>query len=469
MTSKIPGKLSSKGMVLPFILVLIGFNFLLTLYSSHWLRPAADDYCLAWIAGKSGVIGSTIGSWNTVNGYLVSVFSASIWVGWPLAHLPLSIASLIPFMAAALGLGLFIACLLSTFLGLGKVKIILSSMIIAFCWWIFLWAPEAYDGLIFTTNSFQMRETFLLAYGLTHWQTSNGLYVLQLVTVLLGLWGVVYFNPKQKAIRYCSYLFLGLISGMTGPTLAASIILFTFAILIYWRISHVKNGNDFQSELYFFVFAALAGLLITQFLSPGNYQRQAMVGTSFVLSPMQLIELIDVSFRFTVRLWFSGYLSLGALLTFILSFGVSFFYINAETADKIKPIRDFGFLFGLFAFLQIFINRAAEFFAYQGYWHFISPIVCIFISICFLGVWAGAFIGQSEGRFNFSTAIKFSLVLVTLMGTSANLYMVKSIYQRQALWSGGAAPTPGVTDIDVKWVRGCWVELNKLRPTQIER
>lgn len=123
----------------------------------------------------------------------------------------------------------------------------------------------------------------------------------------------------------------------------------------------------------------------------------------------------------------------------------------------------------MFSLLQIFINRAAEFFAYQGYWHFISPIDCIFISICCIGVWAGAFIYQSEGRIKFATAITFALLLASLMGTSANLYMIKSIYQRQALWSCGPAPTPGVTDIDVEWIRGCWKELNKLRPTQIER
>lgn len=469
MTSKKQAKLPLIRVVLLCVLTLISLNFLLTLYSSHWLRPAADDYCLAWIAGKSGVIGSTIGSWNTVNGYLVSVFSASIWVGWPLAHLPLSLASLIPFVAAALGLGLFVACLCSKFLGLGKVKVIFFCMLIAFCWWIFLWAPEAYDGLIFTTNSFQMRETFLLAYGLTHWQTSNGLYILQLVTVLLGLWIVVNFCPKQKWKRYFLYTFLGLISGMTGPTLAASIILFSVAVLISWRINNFKNSYVLESELFCFIFASLIGLLVTQFLSPGNYQRQAMVGTSFELSPMQFIDLIDISFRFAIRLWFSGYISLGALLVFILCLGISFFYSNEEAAEKIKPIRDLGFLFGLFSLLQIFINRAAEFFAYQGYWHFISPIACIFISICCIGVWAGVFIYQSEGRIKFATAITFALLLASLMGTSANLYMVKSIYQRQALWSGGPAPTPGVTDIDVEWVRGCWKELNKLRPTQIER
>ena len=469
MTSISLKKLFSKGIVLPFVLLLIGLNFLLVFYSSHWLRPAADDYCLAWIAAKSGVIGSTISSWDTFNGYLFSILSASVWVGWPLANLPLSLASLIPFMLAALGLGFVIAYYCSKCIGFKRDKLVIATVIFTFCWWIFLWAPETYDGLIFTTNSFPVRETFLLAYGLTHWQTSNGLYVLQLATILIGLGMTVYFVPKHSGLNYFIFAILGLISGMTGPTLAASIIIFSIATLIYWRISGFRWGHLIPAEVYWYVFATLIGLLITQFLSPGNIHRQTMVGTSFALSPIQFIDLIDTSFRFTIRLWFSGYLSLGSVLIFVLSLGLSYFYSNAESISKIKPIRDLACLFGLFAFLQIFINRAAEFFAYQAYWHFISSIACIFISICLMGVWAGTFIYQMDSQVKYSVVIKFLLVFVTLMGTSANIHMVKSIYQRQALWSGGPAPFPGVTDIDVQWVRGCWVELNKLRPTQIER
>ena len=199
------------------------------------------------------------------------------------------------------------------------------------------------------------------------------------------------------------------------------------------------------------------GLLITQFLSPGNIHRQTMVGTSFALSSIQFIDLMDTSFRFAIRLWFSGYLSSGSILIFVLSLGLSYFYSNSESISKIKPIRDLAYLFGLFAFLQIFINCAAEFFVYQAYWHFISSIACIFISICFMGVWAGAFIYHVDSQTKYSVVIKFLLVFATLMGTSVNIHMVKSFYQRQALWSSGPAPSPGVTDIDVQWVRGCWV------------
>jgi hypothetical protein len=226
-------KVLSRGLSLNLVQFLIGFNFLLTLYISHWLRPSSDDYCLAWMAAKLGVVGSTIGSWNEINGYLVSVFSASVWVGWPLAHLPLSIASLIPFMVAALGLGFVVACYCSKFLEFQIRGIVFASVFFAFCWWIFLWAPETYDGLIFTTNSFPVRETYLLAYGLTHYQTANGQHILQLVTVLIGLWVLVYFAPRRKEVNYFSFLVLGLFSGMTGPTLAASIILFSLILYIY--------------------------------------------------------------------------------------------------------------------------------------------------------------------------------------------------------------------------------------------
>lgn len=450
------------------ILTIIILNVLAVMWGSHWLRPAADDYCFAWITGKSGVVGSVIGSWNAINGYITSIFYASLWVGWPLAYLPLSLASAIPFILAALGIGLVIHCFARLFITINLIQTAYLLFLSAFLWWGFLWLGDSFGFYIDKPSTFLDQQAVDMTSGLTHWQTLNGQHILQLVSVLIGV-GIAIRNFSSKSRFYIFGIFLlGLFSGMTGPTLAASIIFFTSCYLLYiWKD---PQHSIFRAKpiLSIFIFSTLLGLLFTQFLSPGIKNRQVMLGTKFEISIAGIFNIMNEAFQFGLAFWLKTYFSLGAVFVFIFIAAFIFIYRESVKLPNIK-LAYIGLLFSLFALLQMIINRAAEFFAYQGYWHFVSAVTCIFISLVFFGASLGSYLAKIA-KLRKGHCIAFLILLLAVgAGTTSNLSMIKSFYKRQAMWSGGAAPVSGVTDIDVPWVRGCWVELNKLRPTFIDR
>jgi hypothetical protein len=460
---------SPKNLVLPFAISLILFNALITIYSAHWLRPAADDYCFAWITGERGIVESVVNAWNTINGYAFSNLNASIWVGWPLAYLPMSLASLIPFMLAAIGISLVVLSFSATLFQGRFLSRLIAMVCVVFFWWIFLWAPEALNGFVFTPNTFSVGETIAFAHGLTHWQINNGQYVMQLVLLLLGACALQHYFSDKSSLRLLLLACLGILAGMAGPTLASSIIVF-FGMNYLYALVKKQNVLIFsKSETLGLLMACLAGLFISQLLSPGNQIRMQLLGTSFHFSPAELLGLLNTSYTFSVQLWFNSYFSIGSALVFLLVCGISSLYFPKDEINKASYFFKIAFYFSIFALLQIFINRCAEFFAYRAYWHFISAITCIYISILFFGISAGLRLAIVSTEKNWSLVINTVIIICVLMATSVNIFLIQSIYARQALWSGAPAPTPHVRDIEENWVKGCWYHLNAIRPNSLQR
>jgi len=460
---------SPRNLALPFAIFLILFNALITIYSAHWLRPAADDYCFAWITGERGIVESVVNAWNTINGYAFSNLNASIWVGWPLAHLPMSLASLIPFMLAAIGIGLVVLSFSATLFQGRFLSRLIAMVSVVFFWWVFLWAPEALNGFVFIPNTFSVGETVAFAHGLTHWQVNNGQYVMQLVLLLLGAWALQHYLPAQSSLRLLMLTFLGILAGMSGPTLASSIIVF-FGVNYLYALLRKRSVLIFSKlEILALLLACLAGLLISQLLSPGNQIRMQLLGTSFHLSPTELLGLLNTSYAFAVQLWFNSYFSIGSALVFLLVCGISSLYFPKDEINKASYFFKIAFYFSIFALLQIFINRSAEFFAYRAYWHFISAITCIYISILFFGIGAGLRLAKVRTEKNWVLVINAVTIICVLIATSVNIFLIQSSYARQALWSGAPAPTPHVRDIEENWIKGCWHHLNTIRPSPLQQ
>jgi hypothetical protein len=454
--------------LIAYVFAFVFLNVLAVIWGSHWLRPAADDYCFAWITAESGVMGSVISSWNSINGYLTSVFYGSLWVGWTLAHLPLSLASSIPFILAAFSLGLVVY-----YLGLLVVNIRLNQgiglvFLVAFLWWGFLWVPESFKRFVEVPSTFIDLQLVEMTYGLTYWQTLNGQHILQLACILIGVAIAIGKSTSNSIIYSILILLLGFLSGMTGPTLSLSLAVFVLGYIAWLWLSKSSTPRGIFINLYIFSIATIFGFLITQFLSPGIKTRQAMLGTKFDLTALGAGNILNEAFQYGLTLWVKSYSSLGALFVFLF---IAAFFGMYRFAEKISPsqLARIGFLFAIFALLQMVSNRASEFFAYQGYWHFVSAIVCVFLSLIFFGSAAGIALANLNSMKRFYPVLACILVLASGVAMASNYSMIKSIYERQGLWSGGPAPMPGVTDIDVEWVRGCWSHLNKLRPKAIPR
>jgi len=450
-------------------LVIIVLNVIFSIYASHWLRPAADDYCVAWTVGMSGIIDPIIGSWNNQSAYVFALLNLNVWVGWPLAYLPMSLASAIPFLITAFGLSAAITLLFSYQLKLPRLGKLLLLIVIPFIWWGFLWAPESFNGFIFENRVFAIQETYAFAHGLTHWQTNNGNYVMQLVTLFLLGYATVHFLSKPSPLRLVILSILGLCAGTTGPTLASSIIIVLSAVLLVSWIQNRQNQIFSKLEYLGFWFACIAGLVLTQYVAPGSHKRMKMAGTSFERTALDYIDILDTAWKFAIKLWINSYLTIGTFFAFLIVSGLCYCYHHYLTPTHKARFIKIGVFFAIFALLQMFINRASEFFAYRAYWHYISALVCIFVSIIFLSAAVGMQLAHKDIKRVLNPWIATTLLLATLIGTSTNLYMAHSIYQRQGLWTGAPAPTPHVSDIDIDWIKGCWQGLNKLRPTQLPR
>ena len=438
------------------------------LYGAHWLRPAADDYCSAWSAGLYGVFGSVVAAWSSINGFATSGLFGNFWVGWPLIYLPYSLSSAIPFLAAALGIGLAVLFIVRT---LKQQKILPSCylvLLVSFLWWVFLWIAESFKGFIGAPITVAEQQLQLLTYGLTYWQTLNGMYVLQEVCVLIGIAILSKYVDSKALPVSVGVLCLGLFSGMTGPTLALSLILFAIAYLGYRCFTACYISLALYFNFGIFIFSTLIGLLATLFLSPGNQNRKVTIGAHYDLSILGLANAINDSFQFGMTLWIASLFSLGAFFAFI--FTASYCFLSRPLVE-ISPVKllHISLMLAIFALLQIIVNRFSEYFAYQGYWHFVSALVCIFISIILGGASLGLFLSQKKLLEKTQSIAILFLLATSAIAISSNYSMLKSMHERGGKWSGGAAPVLGVTDIEEPWVRACWVQVHNLRSLPLDR
>ena len=100
--------------------------------STIHLRPAADDYCFGSVTAQYGVVDGVIYWWNNWSGFAFSMMLGNLLVGLPLAALPLSFASAIPFLSVAFAMGLLLMSIAG--LKLKLVSKIFFVCFIAFCW-----------------------------------------------------------------------------------------------------------------------------------------------------------------------------------------------------------------------------------------------------------------------------------------------------------------------------------------------
>lgn len=340
--------------------------------------------------------------------------------------------------------------------------------ITAFLWWTFLNVTKTFSKYFLSPSNFFESQIDLMSSGLIFWQTLNGMYILQLVSILIGI--AIALDKKVYGSKlFAVYLILlGTFSGMTGPTLALSILVLILFFAIVYCLCASRTSIIFYLHCLIYCFSTSAGLFLSLFLSPGNKNRQSILGADYNFSALNFINIINDAFQFGLILWLKCYLAIGAIFVFI--FITSFI----ATHSKLLQISSFklvitGLLFSLFALLQMVINRASEYFAYQGYWHFVSALSCIFLSLIFFGTALGLGIAQKlpiKRVQSFNVAALFGLLAIA---SFSNYSVIESIFERHVRWSGGAAPILGVTDIEEEWVRNCWIGLNETRSSQITR
>lgn len=437
-------------------ILLMGITVSFGLYTAHYLRPAADDYCYGSITAEFGFLGGMFNWFDTWSGFVLSVFTGSVFVGVPLAYLPFDFASAIPFIAAALGMGVTINFLSGDISNSFSEKLI-NIILVVFGWWTFLWGSP--------TFSHHLKYSALLANGLTFWQTLNGQYVIQL-QILIALTALSLRSFKSSVIlSLVSGSIIGLMAGSAGTTLSLSILVIGLWFIASMRFLIANTPSEQTYFWYSLCICLLASAVACHFLFQGNIIRAKALNINVDISWSSLFLMSKITFLVGLKNWVKSYLNHGALLFFLLTSGFYWlrgFHLHPPKAKKILAL---AFLFLIFSLVQCFVNRLSEFFSYEGYWHYVSPMVCSFISLYFFGVWSALILISLKIKKSY-TQVMLSLFVVTIiLSIIANFFMFNKIRHRHDQWIAGAAPGAGISDIEDGngWQNKCWTKLITIR------
>ena len=425
--------------------------------STH-LRPAADDYCFGSNVAQYGVVNGVYYWWVHMSGFVFSLTLGSLLVGLPLVGLPFWLASAIPFLFIALAMGFLVLSIAN--LKLKLITKVFFISFIAFCWWLFLWLPMSIDSVLYFGKS----ETN----GLTFWQTLNGTYVIQL-QILLGLFVCAsrWITIHRTQIA-CSSLavFTGALAGFSGTALSVSVIAFSALIIISLQLSNPQNAKAWKNYWLLLGISTTIGLWLCHTQSPGNHLREQAIGIHLDFSIAEIVGILFTSLLQGFRKWVKFYFNLGGVGLFALI--CSFSYQMAKLNIFVSKSKELwlGLAFAFFALLQCCVSRLADQLTYIAYWHYISALVCVFLSIYLLasycGCWAERRIRNGPWINSVSMAL---LVALTILGAYGNGLMAREIMLRGQVWAHGPANLEGVSDIEDPngWQMGCWIKLDAYR------
>jgi hypothetical protein len=442
-----------------FLISSIGIN----VYTAAYLRPISDDYCLG-LTAQFGLVGGVVHWWNTWSGNLLSMFLGNLTVGLPLLYFDFYFASAFPFLLASIGLSLTLLFISRAYVVRSASKILFSLVIIC-SWTVFVLAPKmiAWRG----------HESIGLSYGLLHWQTLNGTYVLQFMFLI---WAVILVErglQRRKPGKFLISSFgLFFILGTSGsaPSLAIlSVVLLSYtstSLSPYNVNTRCSATEGAKTILLVGVLGCITGMLVSHF-SPGNIIRYEAVKPNIQFN---LIEILFISIKSLLRsLIFvtKGACSLSGLMVFVL---VSSCLRIFDMVDK-NGRKTFFWSFILFLLFSVISSWASYFtgyLAYNGYWHQTTAYVSLFCAIVFSSCWFCTFINQMAFR-------RFILLgRPLLIGTICAVVFIqiethKEVRLRNAEWVKGPAPVPYLSDLEGAWVLSCWSKLNQLRPQVILR
>lgn len=432
--------------------------------ASAYLRPAADDYCFGSVTAQYGVVDGVIYWWNHWSGFAFSMALGNLFVGLPLAVLPLSFASAIPFLTVAFGMGFLILSIVS--IKLKPITKVFFISFIAFCWWLFLWLPMSIDSALYFGKS----ETN----GLTFWQTLNGTYVIQLQILLALFFWASRWIPvhRSPAAYYALAIFTGGLSGFSGTALSVSVISFTALILVGLQLSNPQKAKSWNNYWLLLGVSTTFGLWICHSQSPGNILREQAIGIHLDFSIAEIVGILFTSLLQGFRKWIKFYFNLGGVGLFALI--CSFSYQMAKLNIFVSKSKELwlGLAFAFFALLQCCVSRLADQLTYIAYWHYISALVCVFLSIYLLASYCGCWVERRVRNGPWINSISMTLLFtLTILGAYGNGLMAREIMLRGQVWSHGPANLEGVSDIEdpTGWQMDCWRKLDAYRDVKTIR
>ena len=415
------------------------------IFSMPGLRPIADDYCHA-VAGSNGLISyfnTFYFSWNS--DFLALIINFFI-LGWPLATLPYSIASMVTLLFSILCVNFLIFVLIFQTL---KIRTYFKILPIIFL---------SYLGFWLTSKVFSQNSNFIdLSNMIVHWQTVNGYYVV-LSSLLLSV--LVYLLNRENTFRgnLKSIFLIGLLSGTLGILLTSIILVFNLMYLLYLFIS---NSMLVFKRLSVFTLGLIFGAFLTV-ISPGNRARSDLLNSAGITQKLDPVFLFNWTFPYSLFEWLQGLMHPGSLIAlsfgFILGMLINKFGISLSL-DKL--LHNFIIIFTL-SIVATTLSQLSEAFSYEAFWHLVIPYLLIYFMCIVFGVILGMVLNSA---FITLTLLVMFMVLSLSISFLNVSQLSKDISSRKFAWKSGPASFNYIGDIEDKqgWIYSCWNDMKEIK------
>jgi len=433
----------------------------LIVVAARFLRPIADDYCLAFVADQ-GVIGGINHWFQTWSGSLTQVTLNNVIVGLPGRHAPWELVSAVPFILTT-----FVVSAVAVQL-VGGIRLLKGSILGAWAlssvcvclWWSSWWLPVILSG----GQTSRSR-----AVAITVWQNINSAYVL-LVALSIALWLIAIRESSNKSVSrrfpFGVYLAgLGIWTGFADAPFALSTIAVIGIVIVLAGPESTVRRQLWPWPYILFVTAVILSSAVS-LNSPGTRSRTAGFAEIRPLETIDAPSLLAWMVPSGLKDWAVTSLSSGVLFA---GFGAVLLGILLNLSSVQLPSQ--RWLFGIAASLGLFslvyglASQAAQAFAYSAFWHQIGPGTAAFFAWFVGGIAVGdKFSSAQPKRVVLATVAIIAAIALTLSWFSISA-MRQEIWNRFPLWVAGAAPTDGIGDIESDWVNECWVSLGQVRET----
>lgn len=444
--------------LLTSIFTLFAFELFQLFLIATNLRPAADDYCLAGIAGLNPI--EYFSYWYTSFIADISTLAGNYFlIALPAVFLPYGIGTSVTFIACLVSLSaVFVMFMRFT---TTKKRNRLLSITIVFCFtnlsWLTYWIVLGRGN----SGNEISRGTVgdLVFFGsIMNWQAANINYVI-LPCIALVIYSKMFtknfssWNPIVVAV-------FGLIIGGSFYVLSSVFILLILSQLVFNYFKYEEATiKEFKNEVLVLIFALLS--LAASYFSPGAQTRR--------LNYTQDVPILSVPKTAVEGIfeWFPTLYLPALLITFLL--GASLFRIFAylKINEMNLDVSKFVVTPFILSLLTFVVTKVSEMFAYKAWWHELSSRTYLFIAVFTFGMYCMQILVKR-------IRLEFTLLELAVFSTAifVALYAVKqssdAIIERKVRWEKGPAQvTPNMDPFDreTAWVNECWIQLEEKRNT----
>jgi hypothetical protein len=420
------------------------------------LRPAADDYCLAGIAGLNPI--EYFSYWYTSFIADISTLLGNYFlIALPAVFLPYGIGTSVTFFACLVSLAAVFVMFMrfKTANRLNRLLSITIVFIFTYLSWVTYWIVLGRGN----SGNEISRGTVgdLVFFGsIMNWQAANINYVI-LPCITLLIYSKMFtkdfssWNPIVVAA-------FGIIIGGSFYVLSSVFIFLILSQLVFNYFKHEESTiRGFKNEVLVLFFSLVS--LAASYLSPGAQTRR--------LNYTQDVPILSIPKTAVEGIfdWFPTLYLPALLVTFLLGATLirifEFLKINEFNLDVYKFVVT-PFILSLLTFV---VTKVSEMFAYKAWWHELSSRTYLFIAVFTFGMFCMQILVKR-------IRLEFTLLELAVFSTVMfiAIYSVKQssdvIIERKIRWEQGPAQvTPNMDPFDreTPWVNECWIQLEEKR------